>query len=151
MIKRGHIVTIPCMVKFIHLIPFPKCKNLGFYANWGRLSVTLWSLNVPLITESSCLSGRCIYSSPVPVCYMIEQCQCTDSATNLSLAPFTCCVQAIDFLIYKKTTMTRKLCYIPPGSEERPGEMACGSVKSLCDTLKRSACEDVCRKPTQAR
>ena len=29
-IKRGHIFTIPFRVKFIHLIPLPKCKNLGF-------------------------------------------------------------------------------------------------------------------------
>ena len=41
MIKRGHIFTIPFRVKFIHLIPLPKCKYLGFHENW--------SLNVPLI------------------------------------------------------------------------------------------------------
>ena len=32
-LKRGHIFTIPFMVKLIHLIPLPKCKHLGFYEN----------------------------------------------------------------------------------------------------------------------
>ena len=37
-IKRGHIFSIPFRFKFIHLMPLPKCKNLGSYENLGRLS-----------------------------------------------------------------------------------------------------------------
>ena len=35
MIKRRHIFTILFRVKFIRLIPLPKCKNLGFHENRG--------------------------------------------------------------------------------------------------------------------